>query len=145
MAIPYMMFFFYSKADREYMTNIRTVRSFCADIINRRREEIRKNPEKVEDKCGDILTIMLQEGVFQDNNDAMIDEIITFFLAGSFTLKTTNSNLFMYLDTCKPIQDKLVNELKETVFKEQIENGVNQIDTKAALTIESVEQLKYFT
>ena len=57
---------------------------------------------------------MCNDEIFRDNTSAMIDEIITFFLAGSFTLKTTNSNLIMYLalDENKAIQEKLLQELK---------------------------------
>lgn len=54
--IPYLMFFYYSKEDREYMQNIRTIRSFCNDIIERRRKDLKVSSE---DKCGDVLTIML--------------------------------------------------------------------------------------
>jgi cytochrome P450 len=70
----------------------------------------------------------------------MIDEIITFFLAGSFTLKTTNSNLLMYLDIYPQAYNKLMKELKDTVFPAE-----KPIDTRAALTIESIEQLRYFS
>ena len=35
--IPYMMFFFYSKEDREYKANIKTMRNFCENIINERK------------------------------------------------------------------------------------------------------------
>lgn len=53
----------------------------------------------------------------------MIDEIITFFLAGSFTLKTANSNLLMYLD-CNPKEySKLMSEFKGTVFGEVLKQG----------------------
>jgi len=39
------------------------------------------------------LTILLEDEIFKDNDKAMVDEIITFFLAGSFTLKSTNANM----------------------------------------------------
>lgn len=38
--IPYMMFFYYSKEDKEYMANIHTLRNFCNSIIERRRKEL---------------------------------------------------------------------------------------------------------
>ncbi|TNV80196.1 hypothetical protein FGO68_gene6044 [Halteria grandinella] len=142
--IPYMMFFYYSKEDREYMANIRTVRNFCLSIIERRRKNLAASPN--EDKCGDILTIMLQQPSVFATNDSMIDEIITFFLAGSFTLKTTNSNLLMYLDCNPKVYSTLMGELRETVFCEALKNGGSRIeDPIASLSIESVEGLRYFS
>lgn len=140
-AIPYLIFFYYSKDDKEYMANIRTVRNFCNSIIERRRKDLSTS----EDKCGDILTIMLQNPTDFPTNDSMIDEIITFFLAGSFTLKTTNSNLLMYLDCNKESNAKLMGELKSTVFTEELSKSKAISDPVGCLSIESVEGLRYFS
>lgn len=86
--LPYMMFVNYCQVDREYSRNIKRIRDFCQNLIDERR----KNLDKFKDSS-DLLTILLHDEIFQGNDKAMVDEIITFFLAGSFTLKTTNSNM----------------------------------------------------
>lgn len=139
--IPYMIFFYYSREDREYKANILTMRTFCENIINERK----RNLEKFKDNP-DLLTILCMDELFADDTKAMIDEIITFFLAGSFTLKSTNSNLIQYLALNPKVYCKLMSELKETILKEHL-SGVNQakpVDTKKEFTFESVEPLRYF-
>jgi hypothetical protein len=41
----------------------------------------------------DLLSIFLSDEVFKDNINFMIDECVIFFLGGSFTLTSSNSNL----------------------------------------------------
>ena len=81
--------------------------------------------------------------MFKDNNKAMIDEIITFFLAGSFTIRSTNSNLFMYLAMYPEVKQKLMKELIDTHLKNYIDDA-KPVDTEKVYTFESVESLKYF-
>jgi cytochrome P450 family 4 len=92
------------------------------------------------------LTILLEDEIFRDNDKAIVDEIITFFLAGSFTLKSTNSNMLQYLSIYPDVKAKLLKEIKQTVLKEHL-SGPNKnkpVDTYKAFTFESVEDLKYF-
>lgn len=67
--------------------------------------------EKFKDSF-DLLTILCQDEYFASHNSAMVDEIITMFLAGSFTLKTSNSNLIQYLALNPEVHTKLMKELK---------------------------------
>jgi len=141
--IPYLMFFYYSSADREYKRNIKCIRDFCEKIIIERKQQL-EGPEK--DKFvnnPDLLTILLSDDMFKNNNKAMIDEIITFFLAGSFTLRSVNSNMFMYLGMNPDVNQKLMKELIETHLKDFIDDS-KPIDTEKVYTFESVENLKYF-
>jgi cytochrome P450 len=50
----------------------------------------------------------LEDEIFKNNDKAMVDEIITFFLAGSFTLKSTNANMLQYLALFPEVKSKLV-------------------------------------
>jgi hypothetical protein len=38
--IPYLMFFYYSAADREYKRNIKCIRDFCEKIIEERKQQL---------------------------------------------------------------------------------------------------------
>ncbi len=118
--IPYLMFFYYSAADREYKRNIKCIRDFCESIIEERKKNLKEDKEKYINNP-DLLTILLSDDMFKDNNKSMIDEIITFFLAGSFTLRSTNSNMFMYLALYPEVHRKLMKELIDTHLSDYLE------------------------
>lgn len=138
--IPYMPFFFYNQEDREYLENIRCLRNFLRSLI-----EERKLNMKLNDQRNDLLTILLSDEIYSNNMDLMIDECVTFFLAGSFTLKTTSSNLIQYLDLNQASYYKLMQEIKSIVKLTHSEDELKMpIDTKKAFTFETIEEMKYF-
>jgi cytochrome P450 len=73
----------------------------------------------------------------------MVDEIITFFLAGSFTLRSVNSNMIMYLCKYPDVKKKLMTEIINTHLKDLV-NEPKPVDTEKVYTFQSVENLKYF-
>jgi cytochrome P450 len=81
--------------------------------------------------------------MFANNKKGMIDEIITFFLAGSLTIRSANSNLLMYLAMYPDVKNKLMKELIDTHLKDHL-NEAKPVDTERVYTFESVESLKYF-
>ncbi len=83
-----MILFLYSKEDREFKKNIKTIRDVCRKLVLDRLNSLDKDDAK-----NDILGILLSDGEFKENIEPIVDETITFFFAGSFTLKSTNSNL----------------------------------------------------
>lgn len=78
--LPYIMFFYYSKADKEFLQNTKAVRGFAKELLLKRREKMRE-PDYVE--SADLLSILLTDDLFKDNEESIIDECMTFFLAGS--------------------------------------------------------------
>jgi cytochrome P450 len=82
--------------------------------------------------------------MFVNNKKGMIDEIITFFLAGSLTIRSANSNLLMYLAMYPEVKQKLMKELIDTHLKNFVNEGSKPVDTEKVYTFESVESLKYF-
>jgi cytochrome P450 len=85
--IPYLLFLWYNKSDRECLQNIKTVRDFCRTLIEKRRQEGVKGGS-------DLLSILLEEEEgYANHTEVIIDECITFFLAGSQTVKVTNANI----------------------------------------------------
>lgn len=135
--IPYLIFFYYSAEDREYMQNIKTVRTFIENLVKERKTNMDKFKDSV-----DLLTILCQDEYFVAHNSAMVDEIITMFLAGSFTLKTSNSNLIQYLALNPEVHTKLMKEIKGEMLK-----GLDlskPVDTEKVFTYDSVEQMRYF-
>lgn len=57
--VPFLMFFYYTKSDREALRNIKTVRQFCRDLI----EERKKNPIK---DGADLLSILLEDSMYRN-------------------------------------------------------------------------------
>lgn len=80
---PHVIFFpelastFITPHERDILANAKSLRNSIAEIIERRKKEILKDSSLLE--RGDLLTIMLTDDLFKDNNEGMIDEILTFF------------------------------------------------------------------
>ena len=77
-------------------------------MILERREEM-KNGVNLD--CHDFLTTMLQNDQYKDNNDMIIDECMTFFVAGFMTTNALNSNLLVYLMLNERCKDKVMQEI----------------------------------
>jgi cytochrome P450 len=79
--------------ERELSYNVDQVRSYIRSMIHERR----KNPELLE-KSSDLLSILIQDPTFASIDEThIIDEAITFFMAGSLTQATLLSNTICYL------------------------------------------------
>jgi cytochrome P450 len=66
--------------EQDLKVNIQTIRNLFMDVVIKRREDMKK-PGFVDE--GDLLTIMLNEEIFQGNDEIIVDECMTFFFAGS--------------------------------------------------------------
>ena len=73
------------------------MRDFCENIIDKRKIAIKENPELA--KAGDFLTILIVDEHFKDDKSRIIDEVFTFFFAGSQTSSVATQNLIFAL--CK--------------------------------------------
>jgi cytochrome P450 len=76
-------------------------------MILDRRESLSKDPSL--GSKGDLLSIMLQDPLFKDDDEQIINESITFFLAGTLTQATTVANALCYMIE-KPDIDRRVRE-----------------------------------
>ena len=95
--VPYLVFFYYTKKDRECLKNVRTCRDFCRKLVEERRRQI-KDPNYVKHSQGDLLSTLIEdEEGFAENTEVLIDECITFFLAGSQTVKATSANIIQHI------------------------------------------------
>lgn len=98
---PHLLFFgellpFYiSKYDKELVYNQDQLRNLIRKMIEDRRQAIKQDP-KMKDK-GDLLSIMLQDPIFENNDDQIVNESLTFFLASTLTQATTIANTVTYM------------------------------------------------
>jgi cytochrome P450 len=70
-----------TQADKDQYHNVNGLRETMKSIIIDRQNAIKKDPKELEK--GDLITILLSDDLFKNNIEMIIDECITFFLAGS--------------------------------------------------------------
>jgi cytochrome P450 len=53
------------------------------NVINEKKENIKNDPKLMEK--GDLMTVLLSDPIFGNNLEMIVDECITFFMAGTQT------------------------------------------------------------
>ena len=120
MSAPHIFFFpfladtFISPWERQTKQNAIWLREILGQIVDRRRQTIKKDPSLKE--AGDFLTILLTEPLYMNDNKRIIDECMTFFFAGSETSAITSQNLMIALMKYPEYQDKILHEVDEVVM-----------------------------
>lgn len=79
-------------ADRRYARNVKNFRNEVQKIIQERRSGKTKSYDQ-----DDLVSILTTTDFFSGNDEMIIDEVITFFLAGMKTIQVTTTNLIYYL------------------------------------------------
>jgi len=69
-------------SDRELLKNIQSIRNYAKGLIKERRAQMERNAKEVSELY-DVLSILLSDENFKEGDEAIVDECITFFLAGS--------------------------------------------------------------
>ncbi len=64
-------------------------------MILKRRAAIKNDPK--EGDKGDLVSIMLKDPLFENNDEQIVNESLTFFFAGTLTQANTISNVISYL------------------------------------------------
>lgn len=77
---PELASYFLTPSDREIIFNSTKVKEYISELIKVRKAEIEKG---IGLENGDLLTILLQDEVFKDEPQMIIDETLTFFIGGS--------------------------------------------------------------
>jgi len=91
--------------------------------LERRRAE--KNKNDYVDR-GDLLATLLEDELFANDNEVIIDQCLTFFVAGSQTLFFSTSNLIMYVHQ-NPEQ---LEKLRKEYLSNMVENTSNNFYEK---------------
>lgn len=81
---------------------------------------------------------MLVDNKLFDNDEMIIDEMITFFAAGMKTIQVSSSNTVYYLTKHDDIRKKVLAEILPPV--EKVKDNI-----KDGLTYETVQDFDYFT
>jgi cytochrome P450 len=91
--LPIFVKYSYLPSDLLYDRNVRRFRQELQRMINERRSGV--SPCKRKD--GDLLTILMSSEFYVNQDNMMIDEIFTFFLAGMKTIQVSTTNLIYYI------------------------------------------------
>jgi len=83
-----------SRVDREIKTNCKVLRDKILEFVVQKKEKLKNDPSGY--KNGDLLTILISDDLFKDNEEMIIDEVITFFFAGSATTSALMANTIAY-------------------------------------------------
>jgi len=80
MLLPELYDYHITRYDKEILRNAKQVSNYILSLIKYKRETFAKTG-KYEGE--DLLTILLQDEVFQDNDKMIMEECLTFFIAGT--------------------------------------------------------------
>ena len=74
---PFLADWYILPHERDIQANALAVRNVVRQVIDTRRKQ------QTEIGRGDLLSIMLGDPIFSENDEVMIDELLTIFFAGS--------------------------------------------------------------
>ena len=114
---PYIMMLNYSKLDKEWMVNVKTLRNYADKLIAKRREELHSNPE-AKNTNSDLLTILLQNHLYSNDNEMLVSECMTFFIGGSQTVRSSNANQICFINLYPEVKEKVLSELYDCILKD---------------------------
>jgi cytochrome P450 len=87
------------------------VRNVVRQVIDTRRKQ------ETEIGRGDLLSIMLGDPMFSENDEVMIDELLTIFFAGSQTTANATQNLILHLLQHPEYEQAILDELDFKIVK----------------------------
>jgi len=87
------------------------VRNVVRQVIDTRRKQ------ETEIGRGDLLSIMLGDPMFSENDEVMIDELLTIFFAGSQTTANATQNLILHLLQHPKYEQAILDELDFKIVK----------------------------
>ena len=99
--IPEIMRFYISPSDRVLAGNQDQMRDYIRELIRVRRASLNER-----DNRSDLLSIMLNDPLFENNDEIILNESLSFFLAGSLAQASALSNTLSYFIQNKSIMDR---------------------------------------
>jgi cytochrome P450 len=63
----------------------------------------------------DLLALLLQDPLFSENNEVIIDELLTIFFAGSQTTANVTQNLILQLCKHPKYKEQILEEIKREI------------------------------
>ena len=76
-----------------------------------------------------MISLLVQDPIYKDQNTDMIDDVLVMFIAGSKTIQTTTTNLITHLLHRPEIKEKLYAEVNP-VLERTKEDFMNLLTTE---------------
>ncbi|CDW86900.1 cytochrome p450 [Stylonychia lemnae] len=136
---PELYHFYFTKQDKELVFNVDQGKDYIKALIKSKREQFARTGKYEGD---DLLTILLQDELFQNDDSMLIDECLTFFAAGAQTTAVSITNFLCYMAQNQQQEEKLRNELKSILkfFGKENKDLINELNMEI---IEDFNYLKY--
>ena len=90
----------------------------------------------------DLLNILLTDEFYSSHEAVLIDEIITFFVAGMKTVAIATANLICYMDHNPDVKKKLLDEIIPVVEAAK-ENIAENLEYEAVMDLEYLHMCYY--
>ena len=81
-----------STEDRRLVRNIKRFRNLIKKFVR----DVRSGTVK-SDNDSDLLSILIKSDLYKDDEELLVDEVITFFGAGMKTIQTSTTNMLYFL------------------------------------------------
>ncbi|CDW71064.1 cytochrome p450 [Stylonychia lemnae] len=139
MLFPELYNQYISKQDRELVFNVDQGKNYILDLIKSKREQFAKTGKYEGD---DLLSSLLQDELFQNDDQMIINECLTFFSAAAQTTAVSITNFLCYMAQNQQQEEKLRNELNTVLknFGKENEKLVKELNMEI---IEDFNYLKY--
>ena len=130
-------------AARRLRRNVDRLRKLFQRIVDERKVAMQQ-PDYVE-TC-DLLSTLLQDDLFKNDSESIINECLTMFFAGTQTVSITTSNLILYLLQQPHYIQKIRDEYKQMIVDPfvQSNDAGKQVNLDNMMTIENIYDLKFY-
>ena len=71
-----------TEADRRFFINCKTLRKFLIDVV----QERKKMDLKEDDDDVDMISILVNDATYKDQEEDIVDDVLVMFIAGSKTI-----------------------------------------------------------
>lgn len=131
---PNFIWAVYAPGDWRYYRNVQRFRAEIRKIITDRRNGATKS-----NQSEDLISILLESDFFTGGDDNMIiDEIITFFLAGMKTIQISTTNLIYFMTKHPEYKAKLEKEVLPAVESAK-SDIVNNLEYETVMEFEYLQ------
>jgi cytochrome P450 len=101
-----------NRKEREGRANVNTLRGFIRDMIRQRLSDMKTTPTDVSE---DFLTLLINDELFNTDEETMINESMTFLAAGTQTTTTMLYHMLYYLNRHPQYLVKAREEIKGNI------------------------------